>query len=319
MPNIDDVRALCKRLSNWGRWGPDDELGTLNFITPEKVTQSAGLVRKGKVISCALPYDENGPQVGTNRFNPIHLMIRTGSDAVAGTIVRDFYGGVDRHYRTTDDLIIMPLQCGTQWDALAHVSFEGKMYNGYDASWVSSRGAMRNAISVAADKVVSRGVLADLPRWQGKPWLEPGQVITGDDLQACLTAEGIAVESGDIVLVRTGRMGRMRAEGAWGDYAGGPCPGLGISVAEWLHEHEVAAIATDTWAAEVVPMETTDVWVPLHIIAIVHMGILLGEIFDLEDVAADCAEDGIYEFQFVGPPLPFTRAVGSPLNPLAIK
>lgn len=319
-PNIDDVLDLCKRYSNWGRWGKDDQLGTLNFITPEKVKAAAALVRKGKVFSLAIPFDENGPQTGGfGRFNPIHLMIRDGNDALAGTTVRDFYGGRDRYLRGTDDLIIMPLQCGTQWDALSHIVYDGKIYNGYDASLVSSKGALRNDIAQAKDRVVSRGVLLDVARYKQKAWLEPGEVITGEDLEGCCRAEGLRLSPGDIVLVRTGQMGQVKSEGKWNAYAGGPAPGLGLGVAPWIYRSEIAALATDTWGTEVLPNETEDVFQPLHIICIVHMGLLLGEIFDLEALAADCALDGVYDFFFVSQPLPITRAVGSPINPLAIK
>jgi len=319
-PNINDVLDLCKRYSNWGRWGKDDQLGTLNFITPEKVKEAAPLIRKGTVFSLAIPFDENGPQTGGfGRFNPIHLMIRDGNDALAGTTIRDFYDGRDRYLRGTDDLIIMPLQCGTQWDALSHIVYDGKIYNGYDASLVSSKGALRNDIAQAKDRVASRGVLLDVARYKRKPWLEPGEVITGEDLEGSCHAEGVRVSRGDIVLVRTGQMGQVKSAGKWNGYAGGPAPGLGLSAAPWIYRNEIAALATDTWGTEVLPNETEDVFQPLHIICIVYMGLLLGEIFDFEALAADCARDGAYEFFFVSPPLPITRAVGSPINPLAIK
>jgi kynurenine formamidase len=119
--------------------------------------------------------------------------------------------------------------------------------------------------------------------------------------------------------VRTGAIAQARARGSWGQYAGGPAPGLALSSVDWLAEREVAAVATDTWGMEVRPNETADVFQPLHIVCIVYMGLWIGEIFDLDPLAADCAADGVYEFMFCGPPLPFTRAVGSPLNPMAIK
>ncbi len=127
------------------------------------------------------------------------------------------------------------------------------------------------------------------------------------------------IERGDIVLVRTGQIAQVRQQGSWGQYAGGPAPGLSLRCAEWLARTEVAGYATDTWGTEVLPNETPDCFQPLHCVAIVHMGMLVGEIFDLEALAADCAEDGVYEFLFVAPPLPITGAVGSPVNPQAIK
>ncbi|MGH3454502.1 MAG: cyclase family protein [Nocardioidaceae bacterium] len=319
-PNIETVREMCATYSNWGRWGADDQRGTLNLITPECVVRAAGLVRTGRTISLALPFDESGPQTGAfNRFNPIHLMVRDGADALVGSSVRDFYGGVDRHFRGTDDVVMMPLQCGTQWDALGHVVFDDKIYNGYGADLVSSWGALKNDVRNGADSMVGRGVLLDLPRTLDASWLEPGTVIGAAELDLAAEAAGVTVGPGDILLVRTGVLAQVRAEGTWGDYAGGPAPGLGLASVDWLASRDVAAVATDTWGMEVRPNETADVMQPLHIVLIVHLGMWIGEIFDLETLAADCASDGVYEFLFCGPPLPFTRAVGSPLNPMAVK
>ena len=322
-PTIDDVRRIAAAVSNWGRWGSADQLGTLNHLTAERVAFGAQCVRRGDVISMAVPFDSDGPQRGGwGRFNPIHLMMRDGNDAVTGTTVRDFYGGFDGYVRGTDDLLILPLQAGTQWDALSHMVFEGKIYNGYEATEVSSLGALKNDIAQAREKLIGRGVLLDIARWKNKPWLDGGEAISGDDLEDCAAAEGVEVRPGDIVLVRTGQMGQVKAEGDWGDYAAGysaRAPGLGLASAEWIHAKQVAAVATDTWGAEVLPTETRDVSMPMHIILIVHMGLTLGEIFDLEALADDCASDGVYEFLFSAPPLPITRAVGSPINPVAVK
>ena len=319
-PGIDEVRQLAEKYSNWGRWGDGDELGTLNLITQQHVVQAADLVKAGRTFSLSIPFDDQGPQKGGfGRFNPIHLMIRDGADAVAGTTVRDFYGGNDRHIRGTDDIIIMPLQCATQWDALGHIVFENRIWNGYHASDVSSKGARRGDIAQARSRLIGRGVLLDVPRALGSEWLEPGHPISADELTATADKQGVAVGEGDIVLIRTGQMGQVKSRGDWGDYAGGPAPGLALSTPGWFHDRDVAAIATDTWGAEVLPNETKDVFQPLHIIMIVHMGLMVGEIFDLEELAADCAEDGVYEFMFSAAPLPITGAVGSPVNPIAVK
>ena len=319
-PSIETIRELSRRHSNWGRWGPDDERGTLNLVTPEMVVSAAALVRQGKTISMALPFDENGPQTGNlGRFNPIHLMIRDGADAIAGTSLRDFYGGVDKYFRGTDDLIIMPLQSGTQWDAMGHVVFENKIYNGFGADWVSSKGALKGDVANASGSMVGRGVLLDVPRALGLDWLERGHSVGADELQRAEEHAGLEVGAGDFVFVRTGAIAAARSAGSWGDYAGGDAPGLGLASVDWIGERGIAALAADTWGLEVRPNETPDVFQPLHIVLIVHMGLWLGEIFDLDPLADDCAEDGVYEFMFCGPPLPFTRAVGSPLNPMAIK
>jgi len=319
-PGIETVRQLAERCSNWGRWGPEDQLGTLNHIRASDVVAAAGLVRTGRVFSLSIPVDEHGPQNGGfGRFNPIHLMLRDGNAAVTGTVVRDFYGGQDRYVRGTDDLLILPLQSGTQWDSLAHIVFEDRIYNGYDATTVGSRGATRNDIANARDRVVGRGVLLDVARSRGRPWLEPGEPIHAEDLEACARAQGVAVGRGDIVLIRTGQMAQCRAAGGWGTYAGGPAPGLALDTAPWIFDHELAAVACDTWALEVLPNETADVFQPLHIIMIVHMGLLIGEIFDLEALAEDCAGDGRYEFLLTAAPLPITGGVGSPVNPMVVK
>ena len=313
-PDIETVRELALRFRNWGRWGADDELGTLNHITPEKVVAAAGLVRQGKVFSLAIPFDANGPQTGFGgRTNPLHYMLQDGGDVASGA--QDFVPGL----RWCDDVVTMPLQCATQWDALAHIYFDGKMYNDRGTELVNSSGALANSIDKARDKIVSRGVLLDIPRHRSKDWLEPGEAIYPDDLDGAAERAGVVVERGDIVLIRTGQIAQVRSEGSWGSYSGGPAPGLSLTVAEWLATHEIAGYATDTWGTEVIPNETTDVFQPLHCVVIVNMGMLVGEIFDLEALAEDCAEDGVYEFMFVAPPLPITGAVGSPINPQAIK
>jgi len=312
--NIETVRTLAKKLRNWGRWGATDELGTVNFITPAKVKAAAGLVRQGKVISLAIPFDANGPQTGFGgRVNPLHSMLQDGGDIVNGA--QDFLPGL----RYCDDAITMPLQCATQWDALSHIYFDGKMYNDRGPEQVTSSGARANAITVLKDKIVTRGVLLDIPRLKGKPWLEPGEAIYPADLDAAAAAAKVRIESGDIVLIRTGQMAQVRDRGSWGDYCGGPAPGLSLTCAEWLATNEIAGYATDTWGTEVIPNETPDVFQPLHCVAIVNMGMLVGEIFTMEALADDCAADGAYEFLFVAPPLPITGAVGSPINPQAIK
>jgi kynurenine formamidase len=309
----DVVRAAVEKYRNWGKWGPDDEIGTLNYITPAVVRHSAQMVRRGETFSLAIPFDGNGPQIGQpRRFNPIHRMILTGPDFTSGAVKRP--GGVG----FADDMVIMPLQCATQWDALSHCFLDGRLYNGYDANLVSSAGAAKNGMEKMARHIVTRGVLLDVARVKGVPWLEPGYAITAADLDDAVAAHRVTVGTGDALLVRTGQMAMCRSRG-WGDYAGGDAPGLSFHSAGWLHDRQIAAVATDTWGMEVRPNEIADTMQPLHQVLIPGMGLLVGEIFDLESLADDCARDGVYEFQFVAPPLPITGAVGSPINPLAVK
>ncbi len=314
----ETVQAAAEKYRNWGKWGDDDQLGTLNYITPEKIVEAGKLVKQGKVIACAMPFDSNGPQTGgIGRFNPIHQMIATGTDAVAQ--VQLFNGEVLPHgLGYADDTVSMPLQCATQWDALSHLFHNGTMWNGYSASEVTSAGAGRNGIEHMTDKIVSRGVFLDIPRFKGVDWLEDGYAITEDDLVACAQKEGVDIGTGDIVIVRTGQMGRCKVEG-WGTYAGGDAPGLSFYTADWLHRTQIAGIATDTWGMEVRPNELPGSFQPLHCVTIPNMGLLVGEILDLEALGDDCAADGVYEFMFVAPPLPVTGAVGSAINPQAIK
>jgi kynurenine formamidase len=310
----DIVRETGARLRNWGKWGSDDERGTLNYITADAVARAARLVRRGAVFSLAVPFDAKGPQgPKSRRFNPIHQMTLTGPDFTTGAITRP--GGVG----FTDDLVVMPLQCATQWDALSHCFLDGRLYNGYDANTVSSAGARRNGIEKIARGIAGRGVLVDVARAKGVKWLEPGYAITTDDLDAALRAERVEVGTGDVLIVRTGMISMCRERGSWGDYAGGPAPGLSFQTAEWVHARELAAVATDTWAMEVQPNEIPDTYQPLHQVFIPNMGLTIGEIFNLDELADDCAADGVYEFFFVAPPLPITGAVGSPINPLAMK
>jgi kynurenine formamidase len=313
-----DLHEAANRLKNWKRWGSEDEIGTLNYTQPEDIVSAARLVKKGKVISLALPYDSRGPQGGKSdypalgRFNPVHVMLRTGTDAYSGVLE-------DRRIRTADDIVIMPMQCGTQWDALSHVFYGNDMWNGYDCRTVTSQGAQKCGIEKTKEKMVGRGVLFDMVRMLGDNNLPDGFAITCELLDRAEAFFKTEVRRGDFLIVRTGHMEKKLAAGSWDGYAGGDAPGLAFETLDWLHRKKVAAIATDTWGVEVRPNEIEEAVSPFHWIAIPIMGLTLGEIFYLPELAKDCAEDGSYEFMFVAPALPVTGAVGSPTNPLAIK
>jgi kynurenine formamidase len=216
----------------------------------------------------------------------------------------------------------MPLQCSTQWDGLGHIFDHGMAWNGRSAQdVVTSDGDLVTGIEHLASPVVSRGVLLDVGRVVGDNGeLPDGFAITEDHLRATMAQDGstAAVGRGDIVVVRTGRLARARREG-WNGYAGGPAPGLSFTTAGWLHRTEIAAIATDTWGFEVRPNEFEEAFQPLHQVVIPNMGLLVGEMWDLEALAEDCAADGCYEFLLAAAPLKVTGAVGAPLNPLAVK
>ena len=309
-----DIHAAGERLSNWGRWGSDDELGTLNNVSAQDIVNAGRLIRKGKSFSLALPFDNKGPQRGLwgNRFNPIHTMLATGVDAVAG---RQEEVGI----RYADDMVTMPLQCGTQWDALGHIFVGEKMWNGYDARLVDSNGAAKNGIEKTRASMVGRGVLLDIARYKKVKSLKDGYGIGIDDLEKCAAKQKVEIRRGDFVIVRTGQMERCLASGEWGGYAGGDAPGLRFETADWIRRTDIAAICADTWGCEVRPNETADAMQPWHWVVIPMIGISMGEIFYVKELAEDCAKDGVYEFLFCAPPLPITGAVGSPVNPIAIK
>lgn len=313
---IDDLHASAERNKQWGRWGAEDEVGTLNNVTPEMVAKAAGLIRKGRSFSLALDFKSQGPYRSTTfptrRFDPIHVMLRSGVDCCAP----DFpWIGVFG----SDDMVTMPLQAGTQWDALSHIFYYDKMWNGFDARSVTNMGAAKCGIEKTRDRMVGRGVLLDMPRHFNVAWLPDGFGISSADLDACAARQGVEIRPGDFLLVRTGQIDRCLSSGEWGEYAGGNAPGLKFETADWLRTRDIAAVSTDTWGVEVRPNEVEGIVQPLHWVAIPMIGLTLGEIFRLGDLAADCAEDGVYEFFFCGASLPFTGGVGSPINPIAVK
>ena len=314
--SIEKLREIALSVRNWGRWGPDDEIGTLNYITQESIAAACRLATTGKVFSLGVPLERKGPQSGNRqRFNPLHTMFRDGGDAPkdeAGVIEMQGYGGAD-------DWIAMPLQCVTQWDSLAHVFYEGKMWNGYDIALVTSSGAKKNSIDKTKDKIVGRGVLLDVARYKRVDALAPGYAITPADLDATAAAQKVEVQRGDLLLIRTGFIKKYVDRGDWGTYDSDPSPGVSVHTARWMHAKQIAAVASDNYAVEVRPSEMAIFRSPFHACAIPNMGLTLGEIFYLEDLAKDCAADGHYAFLLVAPPLPVTGGVGTPINPYALK
>ena len=306
------VDEAFKALSNWGRWGKEDQIGTLNHVTPADIVAASKLVKTGKVFALGMPLGQNGPQRGLfgKRWNPIHTMLATGTDAIAGR-----QGGL----LYSDDAINMPIQSATHWDSLGHIFYHDQMYNGHHASVVDANGVSVLGIEHAKDKIVGRGVLLDVARWKGVDFLPDGTGISNDELDKCATAQKVDIRKADFVLVRTGQMENCLKRGEWGGYAGGDAPGLKFESCYWLHEKNVAGVCTDTWGVEVRPNETKDVNQPWHWVVIPAMGLYMGEMFSLAELAADCAKDKVYEFFFMGAPLNIPGGTGSPVNPQAIK
>jgi kynurenine formamidase len=312
----EDFRRIGDQVRNWGRWGDDDQIGTLNLITPECLQEAAKLVRRGVSFDLGIPFDGAGPQLGKNgRINPLHYMTETGAD-------QDFPGG----FRYADDYVVMPLQGASQWDGLSHVFYDDKLYNGYPSSEVTPHGAKTLDIAKIGKGVAGRGVLLDIAALKGVEWLPAGEVITPEDLDAAAARQKVEIKSGDIILLRTGWRRKFITDGSAAEFMAGE-PGIGMAAIDWLSSHEISAIASDNWAIEVLSPtddgfyagEIEGMVLQVHCILIRDMGLTLGEIMDFEELAADCANDGVYEFFLCGPALKFTGAVGSPVNPLAFK
>ena len=308
------IAEASKKLSNWGRWGKDDQIGTLNHVTPEDIVKAASLIRTGKVFALGIPLDRTGPQTGLfgGRFNPIHQMLATGTDAIAGQ--QDW-----NKIRYADDTLMLCVQGATHWDALGHIFYEDKAYNGHDAKLIDSRGLSVLGIEHSKNKMVGRGVLLDIARFRGVQ-MDAGR-------RKHLQRRTRQMRQGAERLDRARRLRHRahRADGAlpegrqWGGYAGGDAPGVKFENCYWCQDKQIAAICTDTWGVEVRPNETTEANQPWHWVVIPAMGLCMGEIFYLKELAEDCDEDGIYEFFFCGPPLIITGGTGSPINPQAIK
>ena len=231
-----DMSDAAEKYKNWGKWGPADEIGTLNYTSAEDIVAATRLVKKGKVISLALNFDYTGPQGAKSKYpamgrtNPIHTMIRTGTDAYSGVLDK-------RGIRAADDMVTMPLQCGTQWDGLGHVFYENYMWNGYDCREVTSAGAQKCGIEKTKNKMVGRGVLLDVARYKGVESLDDGYGITNDDLYGTAKKQNVALKRGDYVIVRTGMMERCQKAGSWDGYPGGDAPGFALRDARFRQGH----------------------------------------------------------------------------------
>jgi kynurenine formamidase len=317
---------LAARVSNWGRWGADDQLGTLNLIDRAARLRGLAAVRDGDAFALGLPLSaEEGIQMGfiPGRVNPTRTMIS----------VNEALGPGPGWIAFSEDVVTMAMQCATHWDGLAHASYGegpegGRLYNGFAASSTTEAGAGRLGIHLIGS-LVSRGVLLDVARTKGVEILEPGYPITPDDLDAACSRGGLDVEPGDVVLVRTGQMAHLALAGRPG-LAGAepvrdllaytwPTPGLTVATAEWFHDHDVAAVAIDTLVLEVYPSEDPALPLPVHALHLVEMGMTQGQNWFLEELADACDHDGRYDFLLDATPLPFTNALGSPVAPVAIR
>ncbi|MER5546834.1 cyclase family protein [Streptomyces sp. NPDC002589] len=302
-----EFHEIARRVNNWGRWGADDEIGTLNLITDEVVRAAVAEVRTGRRIPLALPLRQGGVQTGLipGRVDPLHAMVQINQELFGpGTVA------------CSDDMVTMGLQAGTHWDALTHVSHSGKVYNGRPAHTVTAHGGAEFAGIDKARHIVSRGVLLDVARARGVDRLDGGHAVTPEDLDAAEELAGTAVRSGDVVLVRTGQVQVCLAGDRHG--YGYPSPGLSIRTPEWFHARDVAAVANDTLTFEIFPPESENLWLPVHALHLVEMGMLQGQNWNLEELSTACGEAGRYAFLLSAMPEPFVGATGTPVAPVAV-
>jgi kynurenine formamidase len=303
---------LAETLRNWGRWGAEDQRGTLNHIGPEALMRGVGSVQDGKLFNLGLNFDKDGPQPGGGRFNPkvyVTDLFTPLNPAVPNVVY-------------SDDVVHMPLQAATQWDALGHVHYDGLLYNGCNArECLTEKGAAKMGIEhLATPGIMSRGVLIDMARFKGVERLPIDYAITVDDLKACCAQQGVEVQKGDIILVRTGHIQVFTQDQNRPGFMGMQ-PGLSFPCAEWVHEKSIAAVCADNMAVEILSAEglTSEMPLAFHMLCLRDMGCPLGEMFNLDALAADCAADGRYTFLLAAPPLAVTKGFGSPVNPLALK
>jgi kynurenine formamidase len=304
----DEFFALAESVNNWGRWGAEDERGTLNLITTETVRAGVAEIRDGKRFSLAIPMSADGPQLGfvQGRTNPERT-----------TIARlELYGDDERGIRFNDDAVTLGVQAATHWDALSHASYNGRLYNGFPIDVITAAGATK----LGADKlgaIVSRGVLLDLAGATGVDIVAGGHALTPDDLDAAAEFGKVEIQEGDIVLLRTGQMRHLHSGDrmAYAISTAGPS----MQTVKWFRDKGVAAVATDNLSFEVYPGEDEAVMLPVHMLHLVEMGLVQGQNFDLEELATDCADDGRYAFLLAASPDPIVNASGGPVTPVAIK
>jgi kynurenine formamidase len=295
-----EVKAVYDKISNWGRWGKEDQRGALNFITAEKRAAAARLAQSGEIVSMSLPLSTK-----TTPENPQpvqHMMLHAGGNAIA----------------SLDYFAIAPHGMAfTHLDALCHVFWQGKMYNGFSSSEVGRFGARKCAIDVTRDGVVTRGVLLDIPKAKNVDWLEPRDAIYPEDLDAAEKHHRLRVEEGDVLMIRTGRHKRRAAKGPWDPRREG-LPGLDASCLQWLHERRIAILGCDA-VSDIAPSPYgAEMGLPIHVGTLVIMGIHLIDNADLEAVSAAAAKHNRYEFLFAMAPLILEQATASPVNPLAV-
>ena len=305
---LEEFDQLFESLKNWDRWGPDDEGGTLNYLTPDKVHAAAALVRSGRSVSMSIPINTVS---GPDNANPaLHYMCTTHDvDVGSGELLRfatDFLG-MQFHG-----------DCHTHIDALCHIAYKGQLYNGLPANTVTSRGSLGLDITAYAHGIVGRGVLIDVPRYREVKWLEPGEAVSRQEIEAIEAAEGVRLTEGDIMVFRTGHHRRRLEIGAWDvGYTGQGRAGLDPYSLTLLHERKVAVFLPDG-DGEVVPGPMEEIQYPIHPLQVTAMGMVVADSLQFEELAQVCEQESRWEFLVVIAPLRLPKATGSPFNPIAV-
>ncbi len=301
----EELADMLKRLSNWGRWGVDDQRGALNYITPAVRASAARLVESGEAVSLANPIGST--PASDNPSPALHLMIRSG-----------LIGHPMGSSSSTDYVAVAPHgYYETHLDALCHFQWENRMYNGFTLDQIDFRGAHRCAVDTLAAGIIGRGVLLDIAKTRGADWLEPGEAIYPQDLAAAEQNHRVHVGEGDIVIVRTGRSRRRKERGPW-DVAKLGLAGLDVACLPWLHERRVAVLGCDGISDLIPTAYEAPLRLPIHVGTLVMMGVHLIDNADLDALAERCDSLQRYQFMFVLAPLVIRHGTGSPANPLAI-
>ena len=310
IPTEDEVLGYFDKLSNWGRWGPDDELGTPNLITPEVTRRALATVQEGVTVSLAREIMWEGALDVPSP--PVHYMIESGEGWASGEKVSA------RANQAAIDYIGMVFHgvAVTHVDSLAHFFWNGKTYNGKPAHLVStSLGATVCSVVAAKQGFISRGVLIDVPLVRGIDWLERGEGVSPEDILAAEERFGFKVQEGDILLIRTGQLRRRNVEGPVDRSAGSTaCQAACLPL---FHERGIAVMGSDT-GNDVSPPQYAKVTQPIHQVGITAMGLWILDNADLEALAEACAQRGRYEFMVSIGPLPLHNTTGSPVNPIAV-
>ena len=294
------LERWMQELSNWGRWGKDDQLGTVNLITAAKRRSAVALVKEGYTVSLAGNADT--AKAADNPFPFIHEMVATGTDPKP-------MWGMDTYTERYHNLSL------THMDALSHMFHLGKMYNGYSMDQVNKQGAQQLSVIAYKNGIVSRGILMDIPRLKGVKYLDLSTPIYPADFEAWEKRAGVKVGPGDIVFVRTGRWSRRAEKGPWDTEAA--AAGMHVSCARWFHQRDVAMIGSDTHG-ELMPSPVDGVAFPMHQLLIVAMGTPMFDNCDLEALSEAAAARRRWAFLLTAAPLAVAKGTGSPLNPIAI-